>query len=197
MQNARYIHGLPSRSGHRKVPKVIALDVVRDGETFTEEFDTEETPALLSFPIFGLPRYVAPETEDLRMRLEGVITASFGKDPEEFLKRTGATTVFFPEGKTSPVQFARMVAKIAYGSAWLTNVLERVGDTSALVESFLNRPDTLGKFVGTLPPPYVSYSDVLHRFVAKSNDQELIYAEIQLFAEIGAPTYIVVLGRAR
>lgn len=195
MQGARYVAQLPSRTRHRKAKKEIVLEVVRNGDTFVETFSATEVPTLLTLPIFGLPRYFAPREEDTRMRLEGTVGVSFGKDPDEFLRALGAETVRFPPGNSAPVQFARMIAKIAYGAAWLDNQLDRVSDPGALSRAFLDEPDMLGRFVGTLPPPYTAHPEVGHRFQIYRNTQDLLCCETQLFASAGSPTYVVVLGR--
>jgi hypothetical protein len=195
MQGARYVQQLPSRSRHVKAKKTVELEVVRDGDTTLETFNAADIPTILTLPTFGIPRYFDPLQADGKMRLEGTVGVCFGKDPNEFLREIQATTVRFPPGNSSPVQFARMVAKIAYGAAWLHGQLERVTDPQRLPKTLLDDPDQLGRLVGTLPQPYKIHAGVGHRFSFHTNSQGLLYCELQLFASAGAPTYIVILGK--
>jgi hypothetical protein len=55
-------------------------------------------------------------------------------------------------------------------------------------------PETLGRFVGTLAPPFVRYFGLRHRFAFRETEGGLLVAEVQLFASAGAPTYVVILG---
>jgi hypothetical protein len=62
----------------------------------------------------------------------------------------------------------------------------------------MNEPDTLGRFVGSKPPPFEKYKGVSIRIAIKVKQPERIaYAEVQPFAASGAPTYLVVLGRVK
>jgi hypothetical protein len=194
MRNARYIQGLPSRSKHGNADKNIQLEVWRNGVGIIEEFPTDQAPILLSLSTFGIPKYFADQSEDLRMSLHGAVTLAFGADPEDFMKAIGAQKISLPVGWSTPVAFARMVAKVAYCMAWIAGILPSVADTKPLVRAFLNQPDELGRFVGTLPEPFVRHPGQQTRVEFKANNQGLIYAEVQVFAEAGAPTYLVVLG---
>lgn len=73
-------------------------------------------------------------------------------------------------------------------------LLPRLEDKEALVHSMLGAPNTLGRFVGTLPPPFKKYPGVHHRIAFRETAEGLVVADIQLFASAGAPTYVVILG---
>jgi hypothetical protein len=191
MQGARYVEQLPSRTRHRRAARTIDIEVVRNGESRVETFATTDVPTLLTLPIFGLPRYFDTAHQ---LQLAGTVGACFGKQPADFLKEILADTVHFPERKSNPVQFARMVAKIAYGAAWLCGQLDVVKDRSLVPQLLLDNPNELGRLVGTLPRPFVAHPGVYHRFAFPRSPQGLLYCEVQLFASAGAPTYAVVLG---
>jgi len=91
---------------------------------------------------------------------------------------------------------ARTLAKIAYGWAWRDGVVEKLEGTDQLVNAFMSQPDQIGAYVGTKPPPYEHYQGVQLRIEYKlSMPSQLVYMEVQLFADAGAPVYEVVLGR--
>ena len=91
-----------------------------------------------------------------------------------------------------------MIAKIAYCFAFTQGHIKRLEDPSELIKTFMEEPDTIGRFVGSIPPPFTKYEGVGTRFAIKVLESERIaYAEVQVFAASGAPTYVVVLGRIK
>ena len=66
-------------------------------------------------------------------------------------------------------------------------------DLPLLCRAFMDEPDTLGRFVGTDDEPYRRY-DAVHRVGTLRLRGEILCMDVQLFADAGAPTYVVALG---
>lgn len=73
----------------------------------------------------------------------------------------------------------------------LSETVERLKHTRAIIEE----PNSIGGFVSTLPSPFKRYPGVQHRiFLRETAEPKLLFAEIQLFASAGTPTYSVIIG---
>lgn len=60
----------------------------------------------------------------------------------------------------------------------------------------MRQPERLGAFLGTKPSPYERYSGCQLRIEYKlAMPRQLVYLEVQMFADTAAPIYEVVLGR--
>jgi len=93
------------------------------------------------------------------------------------------------------VAFARLIAKIAYASAYALGQLHRLKDKSELVMAMMKQPNAIGRFVGSIPRPYQQYLGLQHRIsIDVVPENRLLCSTVQLFASAGAPSYIVVLG---
>jgi len=91
-----------------------------------------------------------------------------------------------------------MIAKIAYCFAYYSGHIQKLENPGELINAFMAEPDLIGRFVGSMPPPYVKYDGLGIRIGFKVlKDVQVAYAEVQLFAASGAPTYVVVLGKVR
>jgi len=189
MRKVRLTQGLPSRSGYKNSHRN-GTKVLRGGDQV--DIDPEEVPTLFTYPIFGLPKH--GRSGDPSIKMQGTATYSYGIDPEEFLKKMGASEITLEPPKAEPVAFARLVAKVAFGFAWLQDYLSHLEDSKALVNAFMRNTRQLGLYVGTKPDPYIKYEGVSHRVEFKVSVQGVLYAEIQLFAESGSPTYLVAFG---
>lgn len=193
MRMVRYIQNAPSRSKHQDVPKTIPVTITLDGQEVLVQARREEAPILLPFPIFATLDYSSVSGAELK--LVGVATGSFGADPEAFAKQHGSKEIEFRITNSDAIAFARMVAKIAYATAHANGELRRVKDRFALARAIIEEPNSIGGFVSTLPSPFKRYPGVQHRiFLRETVEPRLLFAEIQLFASAGTPTYSVIIG---
>lgn len=196
MQMVRYIQGMPSGSKHKGVPETIPVKVTVNGSETTIDEPREAAPVLLPFPIFEPPVYLEPGKSELR--LTGTVTCSFGVDPNEFCKRHGAERLELKVSGNDAIAFARLVAKTAYANAYVQDQLQRLKNSPELVQAIMKEPNTIGRFVGTAPEPYKKYPGLQHRLsIHIIPEHRLLYSTVQLFASIGAPSYVVVLGTLR
>lgn len=189
MQMVRYIQGTQSRSKHRDVRKTIPVKLEMDGQEMVANVPRDEAPILLPFPVFA-----APDPNGGEPRLISVVTGSFGADLESFARSRGTKKIEIRVLQKDALAFARMIAKIAYATAHVEGILPRLRDKSSLVRSMMDHPNTIGRFVGTLPPPYKKYPGIQHRIAFKELVGGGVIGEVQLFASAGAPTYLVILG---
>lgn len=193
MRMVRYIQNLPSGTKHRDIPGTIPVKIIVNDEVRTIDAPREEAPILLPFPVFEPPGYLEPGKTDLQ--LKGVVTGSFGGDPNEFGKKHGANSIEITVGGFYATAFARMLAKTAYAAAHAYGLLSRLKNREELVHAMMHEPNIIGRFVGTVPEPYRKYPGVHHRI---SNHilpaHRILYSTVQIFASAGAPSYIVILG---
>jgi hypothetical protein len=193
MRMVRYIQGMPSGTKHKDVPETIPVKANINGSEVTIDAPRKQAPILLPFPLFNLPGYLPPVRTELT--LVGVVTGNFGADLQEFGKRYGAQVLELKVTGHDAVAFARLVAKTAYVSAYGLGQLHRLKDRSELVMAMMQQPDTIGRFVGTIPAPYKKYPGLQHRIsIDVMPENRLLFSTVQLFASAGAPSYIVVLG---
>jgi hypothetical protein len=195
MVHVRKARGIQSRSKHANSRKEVAVTLVRPGSEQVERFPASEVPLILGFPWLGRPgTFVGVESKGLT--LEGWVTTSYGEEVQRFLAEHGATGMRVEESAKRPVAFARTLAKIAYGYAWIDGVFDTVQGGDELVQAFIQEPDRIGAFVGMKPPPFERYPDYQLRLEYKLwMPGLLVYMEVQPFVDTPAPTYEVLLGR--
>lgn len=198
MRMVRYIQNLPSHSKHKDVPKLVPIAVKNsDGAEQTIDVPVAEAPIFLAFYEFGEPKYLEPR-RGASLETSGVVIGSYGQDPGRFLAELGVKGLSLSSPPMMPVSFARMIAKIAYCFAYYSGHLPKLENPKELVQAFMEEPDTIGRFVGSVPAPFVKYEGLGIRLTIKHLETHRVaFAEIQLFAASGAPTYVVVLGKIR
>lgn len=186
--------GIRSRSRHASAQHEVELTVIRDGAETVESLPAADAPLLLGFPWFSPPALLREEASS-SLVAEGWFTARFGADPLELCRSLGATSIRLEERRIRPVAFAQVIAKIAYAHAWQDNVIELLNGPSELVEIFMHRPDEIGMRVGMKPQPIEHYPGLFFRLSYALDASTLsVVLEVQPFANLPAPIYLVVLG---
>lgn len=194
MQMVRFIHDLPSRTKHHDVPKAVPLLVTIDEEERIIEVPRNEAPILLAFPTFEEPTYLAGIESPIRMNA-GIVTVNFGVALEDVAKRLKAKNIKIVSEEYALVEFAQMVAKTAYANAYVNGQIDRLKNPNALTSAILHKPNTIGKFVGTLSGLYLKREGYIHYLgIHERKEPRVLYSTVQFFAYMGAPTYIVVMG---
>jgi hypothetical protein len=168
------------------------LDIEPDNGPANRESSSKALNIMSSFG-----EYLDP-SRGANLETGAVVTGSYGQDRSQVLSELSAKGMTIVGPPARPVAFARMIAKIAYCFVFTQGHIKRLENPSELIKAFMEEPDTVGRFVGSIPPPFTKYEGVGIRFAIKVNESERVaYAEVQLFAESGAPTYVVVLGRIK
>lgn len=195
MRAARIHRRLKSRTKHAEAADTHRLNMVNSSGEFTVDLPLSGYPILLHFPIFAQPGH-ATGINSPGIRMQGIHTVLFGPHPEEVAKTHGATEISFPATQEQPTAFARMLAKIAYGYAFANGALSRIDGPSPVIPCIRGLVDDVGQWVFTAQGDIVAYPGVLHRVQMHDMDNLLI-AEVQLFADSQTPKYGVILGRLK
>ncbi|QXE91641.1 HNH endonuclease [Geomonas subterranea] len=190
----RVYRDLHSRTKHRDAPKEYPLTIERNDIEEVISLNANEYPILLHFPVFTAPALINPEGYTSGIRLDGIATVSFGIEPEDVARKLGATALSITQ-KNDPVSFARVIAKIAYSTAFAEGALAGVSDTEAILPAILGETDNIGKWVGTLPGQAEKFDGHLHRVTLHRDIMAgFLIAEVHLFSDSSAPRYGVILG---
>lgn len=202
MQQVRVFRDLKSRTKHRDAPQAKEFQVSNanaEAETVTVGF--AESPVVFSFPVFDVPAFLKPDGYTKGIRMTGIATCAFGVRPEESLKQFDAQTLSWQENHRYD-SFARMIAKIGYanavGQALALGVKEPFPQLPAVASSILGKTEDIGLWVGTLSKPPESHFGILHRvnLSTLTGQDEILVAEVQIFADSESPSYGVILGKS-
>jgi hypothetical protein len=163
----------------------------RSGETTSVvDVPVSEHPTYLALPIFDLPAHLRGDSSpNLKVVTPGVVSisvsaATMQMAAEKFGENAGVQVTL------DIYAFARMLAKIAHGFAAAADL----GD----VESFLVGPmfaddESIGEWVGGAPDVTLG-TEGLHAVNVRVIDGQ-VQVRIRLFAQLGGPEYLVVVGR--
>jgi len=197
--DARIYRKIQSRRKHKKAPKHYPITISRNGTNEIIEVSLDEYPIILPFPLFSVPGYLNTCEQTNGIKLEGIASVSFGVRPEIVLEKYGAEYISPKTITDKPVDFARMVAKIAFSMAIAEGALiELDNDQIQVLPAILGETDDIGQWVGTITAPIVSYEGHLHRvLIHRDEDKGLLIGDVQLFSDSETPRYGVILGALR
>lgn len=197
MWAVRILRQLKSRTKHANAPKTAPLKVKKGENEFEIELPLNEYPILLHFPVFAPPAFLSPSGYMHGINISGVATVSFGIRPEHVLSKIDATEIAIPQDY-QPVAFARMIAKIAYATAFAQGEINLIDGEPFVLPAILGQRDEIGRWVGTLTGPYKSFKGLLHRIVFhQDTERGILIGEVQLFSDSQTPSYGVILGRLK
>jgi hypothetical protein len=190
------LRDIQSRRQHKKAPKSYPLTVERKGKNESIELSLDEYPIVIPFPLFSVPGYLNPEGYDKGIKLEGIASVSFGPRPEHVLKNLGAERISFQPRADKPVDFARMIAKIAFSMAVAVGAsAEIIKHNSLVLPAILGEADDIGRWIGTITDPISNHQGHLHRVLIQRDSQKgLLMGDVQLFSDSQTPRYGVILG---
>ncbi len=196
---ARIFREIQSRRKHRRVPKCYPLTIERNGEKETIQIPLADYPIILPFPLFSVPAYLNPEGYENGIKLEGMAFVSFGPRPEHVLKKFGAESISLQPRSDKPVDFARMIAKVAFSMAAAEGALVHLGNKhSPVLPAILGKVDDIGRWVGTITDPIIGHKGHLHRVLIHKDDQKgLLIGDVQIFSDSQTPRYGVILGELK
>lgn len=199
MQQVRVFRGIQSRSKHRDAPKHKVIDVTgKDGKKEAVRFSFADAPVAYTCPIFTVPAFLNPDGYDRGIRVRGLATYAFGPTPDEAAKERELAEISWDESHKY-VDFARMLAKIAYSSAIAQAIdagLDPLSGEAYVLPAILGHADDIGRWVGTLEKVPEFHEGHLHRVnFGTLTGTSVEMAEIQIFADSAMPHYGVILGR--
>lgn len=188
---------LQSRRKHKTAPTSWPLTVVKDGKEEVHQLPIESYPVLAGFVNLPPPRYLSGQAIRPGLDARGMDTISLGISPQEVLRKFGAQSIRI-KASHSPVNYARMLAKIAYSMAAATGALQDLAEPSPLVPAILGHEDTIGHWVGSIDEPNEAHAGQLHRVaVVSDHGRGLLIGDVQLFSASPTPRYGVILGRLK
>jgi len=191
---ARVTLAMRTKRSHDR-PKQLPLLVKRGGREIEIAIPAVEYPAILALPIFAPPAQLTGEPYASGIKLRDVSYVQLSGLPLAELHRRYGYDYTGIQIEYQPVQFARGIAKIAFGFAVLQLGLERIEDRH-VVPAILGDASDIGRWVGGHRSPPLSASTGLHSITLKVEAKE-IQVFVRLFAQFGAPEYHVVVGRVR
>jgi len=164
--------------------------------------------------IFALPIFLQPSILDNRSFQPGIQgTGEFqiheirGIAKEKLRKKHGGPGTVSFDIAYNPNNFARMIAKIAYGFAVAHYGIDDIEDLG-IVSAILGETDDIGKWVGCVDDEKFAPNTVLHSWQLQINasyqidkpresmDARLLY-KISLFSLFNTPEYTVVVGNVK
>jgi hypothetical protein len=195
MWPVRVYRELKSRTKHKEAPKTYPLTIIRGAQEVLVSLLPKEYPILLPFPVFSPPAVLDPQGYREGIRVKGIATISFGPRPEEVLKKHRAEHIQIARD-LKPVEFARMLAKIAYAWAVAERQIDALNGESCVVSAILGKTDDIGRWVGTLGQPSSHLSNTLHHLaIHRDENRGMLIAEVRLFADSQTPSYGIILGK--
>ncbi len=191
----RVFRDIKSRSKHSDSPKEISFRIVRKDKETEISVPIDEAPIIIQFPIYSAPEYFAHKDSVKGINIRGIATVCFGEMPEEILRRLNANSISFTQSE-KPTSFPRLIAKIAYCTAFAEGAFSKISEERPpVVSAILGDTDDIGRYVGSIDEGGTSREGVLHYASMHEDIQKgLLVSQVQLFADSQSPRYYVILG---
>jgi len=153
-------------------------------------------PALITLPFFLPPAHLDSREYEAGVN---VINTPFvfqvgGGDAQGLVEKLGKAKIVLTHLEYKPVSFARLIAKIAYGFSVARFGLD-AWEHVFVVPSILGEAKDVGRWVGCDRRTEIS-TDGLHG-VTSTLKGDVATARVRLFAQFGAPEYLVIVGRVK
>jgi hypothetical protein len=198
---ARAAMGLQTRNPDNRPVKFPVILARKAGETElyeTKEGSPDEQPVVLALPIFGPPlSLLSPDSRKVArfpVSWKGFLG---GKNKDQFMAELAADGFdgFDIEVDVYPADFAVMIAKIAYSYA-IAKYGDQLIQETEIADLILGKKNEITNYVGNLPLNNLEPDNIaFHRLALQMMDDNTLIARVKLFARIGTPDYVVVLGK--
>lgn len=96
----------------------------------------------------------------------------------------------------SPVMFAKLIGKIAYGYAVLLLGLDAISNTYILPD-IRGEISDIGRWVGSVEGDSIGSNEGLHALTLKIADNNEIHVFVRLFAQFNLREYVVIVGKIK
>jgi len=153
-------------------------------------------PTLLLLPVFKPPAHIDKRPYEKGIEVTGMYYAWLGRESVEEVHRefglVNITETVTFRGSKGGFNFARLLAKIAYGFAVAQYGIENIDD-AYLLPSILGTKDDIGRWVGCASDTELITEPHLHQ-ITLWLDHDEIHASIRLFASLNTPKYLVIVG---
>jgi hypothetical protein len=171
----------------RKRPTTLVIETA----TGSRQVSVSEYPTLLYLPVFELPALVRGAADHRLLVRPKHVSINLAHVPlPALLARHGPGA--WVESTLDPYTFAQLLAKIAHGFA-VAQYGVRGFVSDVLQPMLFSDRELLGRYVGGAADQRLSDAG-LHGVQLNEVDG-VIHARIRLFAQLGGPEYLVVVGR--
>lgn len=180
------------------------MKMERDGEVFVQDVPVDEYVPMIPVLYMGLPGYMLTgrrhQVGDGSRQATLVVKAALRSEDhlDELLRKYNATKLDL-DYSVSPVDFGRMLAKIAYCMAVGQFGLSGIVDPY-VVPAILGKSNDIWHFVGCdLNYPYLTHIPQKRNALIWVDMDILggdVMARLRLFPKADAPVYVIVVGRA-
>jgi len=177
----------------RERPQGFPLTVVRNGKRVRENVPVGSNLPSVILPLFGKPGFLTPSTPLNSIEITGWYVGHISRTPEQVKQELGAEGVWI-ETNYPVIDFARMLAKIAYSYAVAQRGLDHV-IAPLVLPGILGKGNDLGQWVGCAsdakphPDPEALHGLQMH------TKGDYIAVAIQLFTFQPTPIYTVFVSR--
>jgi hypothetical protein len=198
MLDARTVAPFPTRR-HKERPKSRALEAKR-GITFERiELPVSDFPAFLHLPLLAPASFLAGLPPKTGVEIRGVETIHFGKHPKTATADLGTESIRQTLHDWDVSAYARMLAKIGYGFVVAERGLLPLDEVTVL-PLILGKADDASTWLGSADFR-LSVEDkspthavgVVARSAQGSHAEDVLVAQVKLFASSGATGYEVVV----
>lgn len=183
-----------TRRPHQR-PTWFPLLVERQGRREKILIPAEEYPAFLATPVFAPPAHMSGDPYASKIVVRGLGRTQVSGLPLPALQRKYGGEYVGVEIAYQPVQFAKLIGKIAYGYAVLVMGLGAIANADVLPAIRGDSTD-IGRWVGSVEGDAVGLGTGLHALSLKVTADE-IHVFVRLFAQFNVREYVVVVGRVR
>jgi hypothetical protein len=194
--NLRMRLDMPTRNPKQRPDKINIGVGDGDGVAWTHKSTIEipvlDFPRALFLPVFHPPRIITKDTDP-----------DWLGDTWEYIDRDDLEAFhskynIWPElAHMHPLYFCRMIAKIAH--AWTVGVEGIDGFEPLLLDFILGKTNVIRDYIGCLPelPPKTEAirKHALTTDYYRIDDIEYVGSNVRLFSDLGAPEYVVIVGK--
>lgn len=193
LASTRAFHQFKTRHPRLR-PISFPVDVIyKNGVEEKIEIPIEEYGAVTTFPIFEAPGYITGNHIKGILFKGHTLNRNGGMDLIQLSKKYNVKAINF-SSTFSPVNFARLIAKIAYGFAVSQFGIDAMKN-SYVLPAILKQKDEIGEWVGVDPWNRKMLNEDLGMEIFYKDGK--MFATVRIFGKLeGAQTYIVVLGQA-
>jgi hypothetical protein len=185
--------GFPTRH-KKKRPTTATLDVRRLGEWESIEVPIDDYCPVIAGPIFDPPAYVDKRDYEGGIKMVGYYCRPAKREHEAIAKKYEAEGLAVTSLR-NPEAWARMLAKIAYGTAVWKYGLAGI-KTAFILDAILGSRDDIGMWVGCDGMEIPAELGTHGHTVVVGRNEGMIFARVKLFDFVEAAEYLVVVGEA-
>jgi len=182
------------RTRHRdRQPEAFPLLVNQNNVEERREIPVDQNLPSVMLPLYGVPGFLRGDEVQEGIRVEGVYVGHIKRTPEEVVADLGVDRVAL-EVEYPVVEFAQLIAKIAYGYAVGELGLQGIKNPLVL-PAIRGVTQAVGHWVGCIPgPPKELKPDALHAAAVVTNNG-MVMGMVSLFALQPTPLYSVLLSK--